>query len=105
MVLGWPSATTSSAMRFRLRTLLILMAVGPPLLVCGCRAWTLIDWQSHLRPTVAERRLEVELAKGLDDGSNLTKAGVRHAELRYRREDTMARKESALYRALVPAIP
>ena len=92
-------------MRYRLRTLLILMAVGPPLLVWGCRAWMLIDWQARLRPSVAERRAELEFAKGLDNGTKQTKAGVHHAELRYRREDTIARKQSALYRALVPAIP
>jgi hypothetical protein len=92
-------------LRYKLRTLLILLAVGPPLLVWSCRAWMLIDWQAHLRPTVAERRIELEFAKGLDNGSNLTKAGVRHAELRYKREDARARKDSALYRTLVPAMP
>jgi hypothetical protein len=91
--------------RFTLRALLVALALGPPLLAGALWLWRSGQLAGLLRPSVAERRAEVEFAKCLDDGTNRTKAGVRHAELRYRREDAIARKESALYRALVPEIP
>ena len=93
------------AMRYRLRTLLIVLALGPPMLAGPWWLWRSGQLAGLLKPRVAARRAEWDFAKGLDNGTKQTKAAVRHSELRYRREDTMARKESALYRALVPAIP
>ena len=92
-------------MQFRLRTLLIIAALAPPLIAVVGSVWTSVDLQRWLRPTVAARKLEWDSAKLLNNGSRRTMAGQRHAELRYRREDAAARKESALYRTLVPAIP
>jgi hypothetical protein len=92
-------------MQFRLRTLLIVLALGPPALAFVWRAWTFSEWQTYLRPTVAARKYEWDAAKSRNDGSRLMMAGERHAALRYRREDAVARKESALYRVLVPSVP
>src|SRR5436190_6978041 len=86
-----------AGMRCRLHTLLIVLALGPPVLALVWRAWTFSEWQTYLRPTVAARKVEWDAAKSLNDGSRLTMAGERHAALRYRREDAAARKESALY--------
>jgi hypothetical protein len=92
-------------MQYRLRTLLIVVAIGPPMLALSWRAWTFLEWQTYLRPTVAARKMEWNAAKSRSDGSRREMAGQRHAELRYRREDAAARKESALYRVLVPSVP
>jgi hypothetical protein len=92
-------------MRFRLRTLLIVLALGPPVLALVCRVWTFSEWQTYLSPAVAARKYEWDAAKSLNDGSRQTMAGERHAALRYKREDAAARKESALYRVLVPPVP
>jgi hypothetical protein len=89
-------------MRYRLRTLLILLAVGPPMI-----AATVPRWQQYaaIRHVVAARQSEARQAKAIHNGSRLTAAGVRHAQLRLQREDARARQKSILYRVLVPIAP
>jgi hypothetical protein len=92
-------------MRYRLRTLLMIVTLGPPLVALACWTWTSIDWRTWLRPSAADRKYEWDAAKSRSDGSPRELAGVRHAELRYQREDEFARKESVLYRVFVPSVP
>jgi hypothetical protein len=94
-------------MRYRLRTLLIVMLLGGPLCAWGWKVWNLPEWQTYrdARATVAARKAELRLATALNNGSRLTKAGERHAELRLRRDDAAARHSSILYRNLAPAVP
>jgi hypothetical protein len=88
--------------RYSLRTLLILLAIGPPL-VAG--VWWLGPWAewskySEARAAVAVRQSEMNLANKRNNGSRLTLAGVRHARLRLEREETRAAEQSWLYRQL-----
>ena len=80
-------------LRYHLRTLLSVLALGPPMFALAWRAWLLIEWQTYLRPSVAARRIEWNAAKSRNDGSRREMAGERHAMLRYRREDAPLGKD------------
>jgi hypothetical protein len=88
-------------MRFRLRTLMIVMTLGGPL----C-AWGWKESQSYRQATepVFVRQDELRMAKSRDNGSRLTMAAVRHAELRLKRQQTSARQESRVYWLLAPPV-
>jgi len=94
-------------MRFRLRTLLILMLLGGPLCAWGWKAWTSPEWLRYheARAAVAARQTELKFAKSLNTGAPRTMAGQRHAELRLRREHADRRQASLLYRTFGPKIP
>ena len=86
-------------MRFRLRTLLILLAVGPPVLAWG---WRDSRQYRAARATVSARQAELAFARSQKLNRN---AAERHAQLRLNREDTAARLKSILYSVLVPVTP
>ncbi len=90
-------------MRYRLRTLLIVLALGPPLLAW---LWTTPEWEKYrtARANVEARRLELTIAKALPGGTRQSLAALRHTELRYVRADAQARDTSLLYRALAPDV-
>jgi hypothetical protein len=88
--------------RYKLRTLLIVLALGPPFAALVISVAVSTPWQIYLNRSVAERMDELNTAKSLNNGSRLTMAAERHATLRYKRTDAEARKQSALYRAIVP---
>jgi len=92
-------------MRYRLRTLLILMLLGGPLGAAAWNVWTSPGWQEYRRTSAAvkTRMAEWKLAKRRGNASRQAQAGRRHAELRFKREDAAARKSSLLYRTFVPA--
>jgi hypothetical protein len=91
-------------MRFRLRTLLIVMLIGGPIGAWSYKAWLAADWQAYLaaRDAIATRRAELAFVKARSTGSRGSKAAERHTELRLRREDQWARERSAIYRLLAP---
>jgi hypothetical protein len=92
-------------MRYRLRTLLIVMLVAGPLCAWAWKLWTWREWQRYreAREAVEMRNAEWKMAKAISNGSRRAKAGERHAELRYKREDALARENSVLYGVLTPA--
>jgi hypothetical protein len=85
--------------RFRLRTLLIVLAILPPL--CAW-LWTNPEWERYQRAkaNVDSRKSELARAKALPAGTRKSKAALRHAELRLKRDDAYARETSVLYRIL-----
>ena len=96
-----------SWMRFRLRTLLIVVFVSGPLCGWVWKQGRIAEWglSRSLRKDLVHVEAEWETSKQRDDGSKRERAGMRHAELRYRRTDSQAREESVLYRTLAPPIP
>jgi hypothetical protein len=88
--------------RYRLRTLMIVLALTPPIVAFGVR--------ESLRfrrafAAVAERQDELAMAKSANNGSKSTTAGVRHAQLRLNRQDETARRDSVAYRIVFPVAP
>src|SRR6476469_8117414 len=94
--------TSSPPMRYRLRTLLIVMLLGGPFSALGWR-----QWQSYraVAVSVLARQAELEQAKSRDNGSRLTKAAVRHAALRLQRQRKSARERSAAFRVVSSVLP
>jgi hypothetical protein len=94
-------------MRYRLRTLLILLALMPPALAW---LWMTPEWDRYqsARTIVQARTDEVARARAVPAPKNGSvaairyAAAVRHAELRYVRADADARRKSVLYRFLAP---
>src|SRR5262245_53465489 len=96
-------------MRYRLRTLLIQLALLPPLLAIGRSEWLRF---SRVRALVKDREAELVMARQahtagppIKIGFRTTLSGVRHAQLRLAREDAAARRESVAYRMLFPVAP
>jgi len=93
-------------MRFRLRTLLIVLALGPPVLAW---LWLTPEWDRY-----RSARTDVQALKGKFDRvkadasaqkaslAPIWSAAARHHELRYVRADANARRKSILYRLLTP---
>ena len=92
-------------LRYRLRTLMIVLALGPLVLSVGVREWR--NFQ-RVFPKVAERKSELAKSRAAlmaGKGSRQTLAGVRHAQLRLARQDQAARRESVAYRVIFPVTP
>jgi hypothetical protein len=91
-------------MRYRLRTLLIVMLVGGPLGAWSYKVWLAAHWQTYVaaRTAVANRQAELQLVNSRSTGSRGSQAAQRHTELRLRREDEWARERSAIYRLITP---
>jgi len=92
-------------MRYRLRTLMIVLALGPPIVAIGVREWLRFQ---PAAAAVAERNRELITARAVlvaSKGSRNALAGTRHAQLRLAREDEAARRESLVYRVMFPVAP
>jgi hypothetical protein len=89
-------------MRYRLRTLLIVMLLSGPL-----SAWGWKEWQRYSKVVgpLQARQSELRRAKALNNGSRQTKAGLRHAELRVQRDQQAARQSSVFYRLVSVVAP
>ncbi len=85
----------------RLRTLLIASSLAPPLLAW---LWTNPEWGKYqsANATMEMREEELARAKALPTGTRRSKAALRHAELRFKRDDAYARETSVLYRIATP---
>jgi hypothetical protein len=94
-------------MRYRLRTLMIVMLIGGPLGAWGYKAWLAADWQAYVeaRAAVETRRAELAFVKARSNGSLGSQAAERHTEMRLRREDEWARERSTIYRLVTPKGP
>lgn len=93
-------------MKFRLRTLLILLAVGPVVLAVCWNVW--IEPELKIYRTVNEdlevRMAELQASKSIQDPRH-RKAGERHAQLMYDREREYLRTRPFLFRALTDIAP
>ena len=93
-------------MRYRLRTLLIVMLLGGPFVAWSYKTWPWVaaDWQAYrtARAAITARRAELAFVKARSTGSRGSQAALRHSELRLRREDEWARKRSTIYRLITP---
>ena len=89
-------------MRYRLRTLMFVLAITPPLIAFGAREWSRFR---RAFASVVQRQGELAMAKSANNGSPATIAGVRHAQLRLARQDQTARRESVTYRVVFPVAP
>ena len=91
-------------MRYRLRTLLILLALIPPLMAISWSEWLRYSRARALR---FQRQTELaaarqSLAGGSQIGSKKSLSNVRRAQLNLSRQDESARRESTAYRLLAP---
>jgi len=91
--------------RYRLRTLLLVLALGPPIVAFGVREWLRFQ---RAAAAVAERKSELITARAVlvaSKGSRNALAGTSHAQLRLARQDEAARRESLVYRVVFPVAP
>jgi hypothetical protein len=93
-------------MRYKLRTLVVVMLLGGPLCSWGWKVWQSGQLGAFVkaREAVAARWAEMKIAQALNDGSRRRMAGERHATLRLQRAEVDARERSVLYRVFEPAM-